>query len=90
MSIGTGDRQRRLRTTGPGSIIGELSYYAGGLRTSDVTALEPSVLWRFSAQSAERVLTEDPQVSSRFHAALAGMLAQRVIANTRLIRMLRD
>ena len=90
VSIGTGDRQRRLRTTGPGSIIGELSYYAGGLRTSDVTALEPSVLWRFSAQSAERVLTEDPQVSSRFHAALAGMLAQRVIANTRLIRMLRD
>lgn len=90
VSIGRGAAERRLRVMGPGSIVGEISYYAGGVRTSDVRALDQAVLWRFSAATAARILQDDPDLSSRFHAALARSLAHRVVANTRLIQMLRD
>lgn len=75
---------------GPGAVVGEISFYAGGVRTSSVRARNDAVLWRFSTDTAARLLQQDPQLASAFHAALAGILARRVIANTRLIQMLRD
>lgn len=90
VQIGAGDTQRRLRELGPGAVIGEISFYAGGVRTSSVRAREDAVLWRFSPETTARILQENPQLASRFHAALAGTLARRVIANTRLLQMLRD
>jgi CRP-like cAMP-binding protein len=86
--IGGTQAPRRFRTLGPGAFIGEISYYCGGRRTTSVRAITPARLWRFSSEAAERVLSENPALAGRFHAAIATKLAERVKANTRLIQML--
>lgn len=86
--VGHEAARRTVRRIGPGAILGEISYYSGGLRTSTVRAVGPARLWRLSSSVAERVLAEAPDLSSRFHQGVAAILADRVAANTRLIRML--
>ena len=80
--------ERRIRVLGPGSIVGEIAYYQGGTRTATVTAKAPTLVWRLSDKALANVLAEDPDLSSRFHAGLARMLANRVDATTRLVQVL--
>ena len=86
--VGTADNARRVRTLGPGAIIGEIAYYTEGFRSSSVKAATAATLFRLTSQTAAQVLQQDPELSSALHAGLARGLAARVQANTRLIQML--
>ncbi|WP_425040992.1 SulP family inorganic anion transporter [Primorskyibacter sp. S187A] len=86
--VGTGAAARTVRHLRPGAIIGELAFYTSGVRTSNVRAQSACVIWTLSSAAVARLLDEDPALSSRFHAGLARILAERVTANTRLIQML--
>ena len=90
VSVGTGHARHRIRVLGAGAVIGEISFYTGGQRTSSVTALDDAIAWRFSEEAARKLLSDDPELASRFHAGVAALLAQRVVANTRLVQMLQS
>ncbi|MCC1491915.1 cyclic nucleotide-binding domain-containing protein [Cognatishimia sp. F0-27] len=79
---------RKLRRLRAGTIIGEIAYFTSGVRSTTVSAGTDCVLWCFSPDQAKRLLEEAPYLSSKLHAGFAQVLAERVAANTRLIRML--
>ena len=82
-----GGRSKRLRTMGPGSVVGEAGLYLGQPRSASVRASRPSVLHRLSAESLARMTREAPELSSALHHYVARLLAERVVETTSTAQM---
>jgi SulP family sulfate permease len=80
----------RLRTIAPGSVVGEVAHYAGTPRSASVVADEPSVVFRLSRASLERMKVEDLELASALHHWFARMLAQRLSETLRTVDALLD
>jgi sulfate permease, SulP family len=80
----------RLRTMGPGSVVGEVGMYTGGLRTASILAEEPSRLLRLSRESLEAMERDDPALASALHRMFARSLAARLTDTLRTIDALLD
>jgi SulP family sulfate permease len=68
----------RLRTLGPGSIVGEVAMYLGKPRSASPIAETDSVVWRLSLETLSKMESEDPRSASALHEILARMLAGRL------------
>ena len=77
-----GGREKRLRAMGPGSVVGEAGIYLGATRSASVRATRPSVLYRLSMSSLERMTREAPSLAGDFHRFVARLLAERVVNTT--------
>lgn len=79
---------RRVRRSGPGTVVGELSLYRAGGRTARVRTLQPSVLYRLSEEQVEELERSDPATASELHRFLAGVMAERLALGNEVIRSL--
>jgi SulP family sulfate permease len=77
-----GGRNKRLRTMGPGSVVGEAALYLGAPRSALVKTTRPSVLYRLSSTSLEQMTREAPRLAASFHRFVAQLLAERVVNTT--------
>ncbi|MFO0759741.1 MAG: SulP family inorganic anion transporter [Byssovorax sp.] len=77
-----GKREKRLRTMGPGSVVGEAALYLGAPRSASVRASRPSVLYRMREGALERMTEEAPHLAATFHHFVAQLLAERVVNTT--------
>ncbi|MCW5717644.1 MAG: SLC26A/SulP transporter family protein [Bauldia sp.] len=77
-----------LATVGPGSIVGEIAFYLGSIRTAFVIAETPMVIWRFSRDALAELEADSPAAAARFHRGMAEVLADRLSATNRLVRFL--
>jgi len=77
-----------LATVGPGSIVGEIAFYLGTIRTASVVAETPMIVWRFSRESLAELEATAPAAAARFHRGMAEVLADRLAATNRLVRFL--
>jgi SulP family sulfate permease len=68
----------RLRTMGPGSIVGELAMYLGRPRTASLIAETDSIVWRLSLDTLAEMESSDPRSASALHEILARMLSGRL------------
>jgi SulP family sulfate permease len=68
----------RLRTVGPGTVVGEVTLYLGTPRTASVIADTPSRMHRLSREALARMEREDPELASAVHRMFARLLAQRL------------
>jgi sulfate permease, SulP family len=68
----------RLRTLGPGVVVGEVSLYTGVPRTADVVTETPAVVLRLGADAISRIESEDPELATALHRWLAWTLADRL------------
>jgi SulP family sulfate permease len=84
-----GDRMR-LRTVGPGTVIGEVTLYLGTPRTASVVADVPSRLHRLSADSLARMERGDPTIAAAVHRMFARLLAQRLTDTLNEVEALLD
>ena len=82
-----GGRSKRLRTMGPGSVVGEAGLYLGQPRSASVRTSRPSVLHRLSAESLSRMTREAPELSSALHYYVVRLLAERVVETTSAAQM---
>jgi SulP family sulfate permease len=73
-----GEREKRLRVMGSGSIVGEIGLYLGQARTATVRATRPSVLHRLGRAGLERLAHEAPGRAVLVHQAIATALAERL------------
>jgi SulP family sulfate permease len=80
----------RLRSIRSGTVIGEMGLYLKQARTADVVTLQPSVLYRLSADALMKMEAEQPQTAAALHEWLALMLAERLSDNNRAIEALLD
>lgn len=83
-----GGHQKRLRTMGAGSVVGESGLYLGQARSASVRATRPSVLYRLSAPALERLTREAPELAAAFHQFVARLLADRMVNTTSASQML--
>lgn len=81
-------QRKRLRTLGPGSLVGEMALYSGQPRSADVVAETPCRAYRLSAERFARLEREDPSVVIQFHSFVVKLLAKRLSAASDEIRAL--
>ena len=80
----------RLRTMGPGTVVGEVTMYLGGRRTAAMIADSPSILYRLSRRSLAEMEVRDPQVAAALHRMLAALLAERLADSAHTMEALLD
>jgi sulfate permease, SulP family len=80
----------RLRTMGPGTVVGELPLYLQTERTASVVADAPSVLYRLSVKEFRRMEREDPDLAASLHRQFATLLARRLVDSQRAMTALLD
>ena len=84
-----GERMR-LRTMGPGTVVGEVTLYLGTPRTASVVAEVPSRLHRLSAEALARMERGDPTVAAAVHRMFARLLAERLTDTLNEVEALLD
>jgi sulfate permease, SulP family len=82
----TDGRTLRLRTMGPGTVVGEISLFLGGPRTASVVTNEPCVVYGLSPAGLERLEQEDPPLALAFHRFAVCLLAERLTNSTGTLR----
>lgn len=76
----------RIRSMGPGTIVGEVGAYLGAPRTVSVVAEEPCVVYRLALDHLEGA---SPETAVAVHQMFASVMAERLADNVRLIEALR-
>jgi sulfate permease, SulP family len=84
--LSAGDETLTLATLGPGAFVGELSFYLGRPRSASVISEDGVVAWCLDRSRLAEIEARFPHIVSKFHAAMATMLADRVSATNRLLR----
>jgi sulfate permease, SulP family len=80
----------RLRTMGPGTVVGEVTLYLGTPRTASVVAEVPSRLHRLSADALARMERGDPAIAAAVHRMFARLLAERLTDTLNEVEALLD
>ncbi|EYF05926.1 SulP family inorganic anion transporter [Chondromyces apiculatus] len=83
-----GNRTKRLRTMGPGTVVGESGLYLDAKRSATVTANDAAVLYRLSFEALQRLTREAPELAAAFHEFVARLLAQRIVDSTAAVKSL--
>ena len=77
----------RLRTLGPGSMVGEIGMYLGRPRTASIVTETESIVWRLPSESLAGMEREDPRCAAALHEILARMLASRLTQANELLEI---
>ncbi len=80
----------RIRTMGPGTVVGEIGLYLEQERLASVVTEEPCTVFRFTAGAMHRMQMENPGLAAAFHEFMVRVLAERVTEQNRNLRALVD
>ncbi|AUX38410.1 MULTISPECIES: SLC26A/SulP transporter family protein [Sorangium] len=83
-----GKKIKRLRTMGPGSVVGESGLYMGEKRSATVTASRQATLYRLSEEALRRLTDEAPELAAAFHHFVVTLLARRIVHSTGPVKSL--
>lgn len=78
----------RLRSIGPGTIVGEVAFYLGVPRSASVVADLPTSGFRLTRANLDRLRDKRPDLAAMFHEFIAYRLAERVSETGRLVNAL--
>jgi SulP family sulfate permease len=71
-------RPIRLRRMMGYTVVGEMGFYRALPRTASVIAEEPSVVYRLTRESFDKMQTKDPTAASVFHKLIIRLLSDRL------------
>lgn len=75
-------RATRLRAMGPGSVVGEAGLYSRKPRSATVRASRPTILYRLSTASLDRMTSEAPIAAAALHRFVVEALSARIVQST--------
>lgn len=81
---------KRVRRTGAGTVVGELSFYLGTPRSASVIASGPVLAYRLDTAALQRLEQAHPALAATLHRFVADLLAERLLRNTRTLARLLD
>ena len=84
------DKPVRLRSISAGTIVGEVGFYLGQLRSASIVAVEATVLHMLDREALERMEQEDPDTAMSFHTFVSCILSERLIATNHMVESLID
>src|SRR5262249_31701727 len=79
-------RVLRLRAMGPGTVVGEVGMFLGGVRSASVVTDGPCTVYRMSEASLTQMSRSDPDLSLAFHRYLICVLGERLNSSSRILR----
>jgi len=80
----------RLRTGGPGTVVGELGLYLRSPSTASVITEQESVFYRLTAAALTRMEEDDLEIAAAFHKFMVHRLGRRLIYTNRSLQALMD
>lgn len=83
-----GGQGKRLRSYGPGTVVGEVAMYLGQPRSASIYAETDAQLLRMERSALERMIRDDPASAAEFHKFVAELLSDRMMTTNALIRAL--
>ena len=81
--------QIRLRTINMGSVFGEIGFVLEQPRTASIVANMTSIVWTLSRDDLQQLRTDAPEIAFAFEHTLLTILAERITASNKLIKVLR-
>jgi len=75
----------RLRSIGPGTVVGEIGNYLGLPRTASVVADEPCSARRLTHKTLKKIEQEQPALIATFHKFMARRLSQKLADSNRML-----
>lgn len=75
----------RLRTMGPGTIVGEVAMYLEIPRTASVISECESVVYRLSPDAISRMQQEEPRLAAALHRCFGRVVALRLASTLRTL-----
>lgn len=82
------DGSQRLRTYGPGTVVGEIAMFLGRPRSATVTADAPTVLARLTRAELDRMAAEDPALAETLLRHLVTQMCERLANTNALVQSL--
>jgi SulP family sulfate permease len=87
VSLPLADRRSvRLRSFGPGTVVGEMAVYTQNRRSADVLAEVPTRVRRLSRETLLTLEQDDPVTAQQFHRFLVKMIASRLAVADEALR----
>jgi len=83
-------RTMRIRTMGPGTVVGEIGLYLEQQRVASIVTEEPCTIYRLTSDSLRTMERDAPELASAFHEFMVRVLAERVTQQNRTLRALVD
>ncbi|HSJ54926.1 MAG TPA: SulP family inorganic anion transporter [Anaerolineae bacterium] len=83
-----GGESMRLRTRGPGTVVGEVGLYLGTPATASVVVEGACTVYRLSAEALDRMEAQAPELAFAFHRAMASHLSDRLASTTEIVQAL--
>jgi SulP family sulfate permease len=83
-------QQKRLRSMGAGTVVGEMGLILGTPRSAAVVADLDSRVYRLTAESLRQIQLEVPEIAAAFQQFLLRLLARRLVAANGEIKALLD
>jgi SulP family sulfate permease len=83
-----GGQNIRLRTMGPGTIVGEIAFYLGEPRSASVVAVDPTRAYRLTKRRLEEMRRDHPDLASTLHEYMAKTLCAKLIDTNRVVGVL--
>ena len=78
----------RLKSQGGGTMVGEMGLFLKQSRTATVIAVQPSVLYRLSLESYNKMMQDDPDLAFHLHQWIGRVLAVRLAENNNTLEVL--
>jgi SulP family sulfate permease len=82
------ERVMRLKSMGGGTVVGEIGMYLNQTRTATIITDAPSIVYRLTKSSLEKMEKDDPELAAALHQWMARMLAERLSDNNRTLEAL--
>jgi SulP family sulfate permease len=79
-------RHLRLRTMGPGTVVGEMGLILGSKRAADVVAENDCSVYRLDQGALDRIHQENPPLELALHQYLVKLLAERLTTTSNMLR----
>jgi SulP family sulfate permease len=80
------DSTVRLRSIGPGGVVGEIAAYLEEVRSASVIAEEPTVSYRLSLVNLRNLEERGPAIAAEFHRSMAVLLSRRLVETNALLQ----
>lgn len=79
---------RRLRTLGPGTVVGEIAFFTRSPYKGTAIADQPSTLYRLSTDSWQTMIQDDPKTAAVFQEFMLSHMAERLVQANEEIKKL--
>jgi len=81
-----GRRPHRVRSMGPGTVVGEIALYRGEPRSASVVAEVPTRVYRLTRAARDAMKAQNPEVAALFSEYIVTVLASKLSDTTRKLQ----